>query len=111
MHMRHMHMYIIIMLLLSFFMDAFCLSSKFCVVVLTIGIVAVKLNFVKNFFEILSFLPKLLLIYAARLCFFGKFISPYSAPPMMSTAPSACIADSVSCKTSAERSTENSGSR
>ncbi len=28
MHMRHMHMYIIIMLLLSFFMDAFCLSSK-----------------------------------------------------------------------------------
>ncbi len=36
MHMRHMHMYIIIiMLLLSFFMDAFCLSSKFCVFVLT----------------------------------------------------------------------------
>ena len=34
MHMRHMHMYII-MLLLSFFMDAFCLSSKFCVFVLT----------------------------------------------------------------------------
>ncbi len=30
MHMRHMHMYIIIMLLLSFFMDAFCLSSKIC---------------------------------------------------------------------------------
>ena len=28
MHMRHMHMYIIIALL-SFFMDAFCLSSKF----------------------------------------------------------------------------------
>lgn len=111
MHMRHMHMYIIIMLLLSFFMDAFCLSSKFCVVVLTIGIVAVKLNFVKNFFEILSFLPKLRLIYAARLCFFGKFISPYSAPPMMSTAPSACMADSASCRMSAERSTENSGSR
>ncbi len=32
MHMRHMHMYIIIMLLLlSFFMDAFCLSSKFVI--------------------------------------------------------------------------------
>lgn len=29
MHMRHMHMYIIIIALLSFFMDAFCLSSKF----------------------------------------------------------------------------------
>ncbi len=30
MHMRHMHMYIIIIIaLLSFFMDAFCLSSKF----------------------------------------------------------------------------------
>lgn len=28
MHMRHMHMYIIIALL-SFFMDAFCLSSRF----------------------------------------------------------------------------------
>ncbi len=36
MHMRHMHMYIIIIIaLLSFFMDAFCLSSKFCVVLLT----------------------------------------------------------------------------
>ena len=34
MHMRHMHMYIFIALL-SFFMDAFCLSSKFCVVLLT----------------------------------------------------------------------------
>ncbi len=34
MHMRHMHMHIIIALL-SFFMDAFCLSSKFCVVLLT----------------------------------------------------------------------------
>lgn len=30
MHMRHMHMYIIIIIaLLSFFIDAFCLSSKF----------------------------------------------------------------------------------
>ena len=30
MHMRHMHMYIIIIIaLLSFFMDAFCLSSRF----------------------------------------------------------------------------------
>ena len=30
MHMRHMHMYIIIIIaLLSFFMDAFCLSSEF----------------------------------------------------------------------------------
>lgn len=28
MHMRHMHMYIIIALL-SFFIDAFCLSSRF----------------------------------------------------------------------------------
>ena len=35
MHMRHMHMYIIIIALLSFFMNAFCLSSKFCVVLLT----------------------------------------------------------------------------
>ena len=29
MHMRHMHMYIIIIALLSFFIDAFCLSSRF----------------------------------------------------------------------------------
>lgn len=30
MHMRHMHMYIIIIIaLLSFFIDAFCLSSRF----------------------------------------------------------------------------------
>ena len=29
MHMRHMHMYIIIIALLRLFIDAFCLSSKF----------------------------------------------------------------------------------
>lgn len=29
MHMRHMHMNIIIIALLSFFIDAFCLSSRF----------------------------------------------------------------------------------
>lgn len=53
MHMRHMHMYIIIMLLLSFFMDAFCLSSKFFRHFVDVGILAPYRAFVKRFFAIL----------------------------------------------------------
>ena len=57
MHMRHMHMYIIIIALLSFFIDAFCLSSKLSVC-FDVGIVAPFRPFVKHFFCVLSFFTK-----------------------------------------------------
>ena len=57
MHMRHMHMYIIIIALLSFFIDAFCLSSKLSVC-FDVGIVAPFRPFVKHFFRVLSFFTK-----------------------------------------------------
>lgn len=57
MHMRHMHMYIIIIALLSFFIDAFCLSSKLSVC-FDVGIVAPFRPFVKRFFCVLSFFTK-----------------------------------------------------
>ena len=57
MHMRHMHMYIIIIALLSFFIDAFCLSSKLSVC-FDVGIVAPYRSFVKHFFCVLSFFTK-----------------------------------------------------
>ena len=66
MHMRHMHMYIIIIALLSFFMDAFCLSSKLSVC-FDVGIVAPYRSFVKRFFAFYHFLQKFLPVPPSHL--------------------------------------------
>ncbi len=74
MHMRHMHMYIIIMLLLlSFIMDAFCLSSKFFRHFVDVGILAPYSAFVKHLFAVLCVFTNLFRTSPPHLCHFTTF--------------------------------------
>ncbi len=75
MHMRHMHMYIIIMLLLSFFMDAFCLSFKIRLC-FDGGILAPSAGFVKRFFAVFTIITNFFDRKRSILCFFGVFSAP-----------------------------------